>query len=65
MGKHQGVDRLGVRKVLEGSGEQRTMEETVCEVICDASVTLIVKGEIRVKEWQANFLILVLKQACF
>ena len=32
-GQHQGKDRPGVRQVPEGSGEQRKMEETGCEVI--------------------------------
>ena len=31
--QHQGMDWLGVRQVPEGSGEQRKMEETGCEVI--------------------------------
>ena len=35
---------LGVRKVPEGSGKQRKMEETGCEVICDAPTTPAVKG---------------------
>ena len=33
---HQGMDGLGVRQVSEGSGKQRKMEETGCEVICGA-----------------------------
>ena len=33
-GQHQGMDRPGVRQVPEGSGEERKMEETGCEVIC-------------------------------
>ena len=33
----------GVRQVPEGSGEQRTMAETGCEVICGAPMTLTVK----------------------
>ena len=37
------MDRLGVHKVLEGSGEQGRMEETGCEVICGAPTTLAVK----------------------
>ena len=32
--QHQGMDRPGVRQVPEGSGEQRKMEETGCEVSC-------------------------------
>ena len=34
--QHQGMDRPGVRQVPEGSGEQRKMEETGCEIICGA-----------------------------
>ena len=41
--QHQGMDRPGVRKVPEGSGEQRKMEETSCEIICGAKTTLAVK----------------------
>ena len=43
-GQHQGMDRLGVRQVPEGSGEQGKMEETGCEIICGAPTTLAVKG---------------------
>ena len=42
--QHQGMDRLGVRQVPGGSGEQRKMEETGCEIICGAPTTLAVKG---------------------
>ena len=42
--QHQGMDRLGVHQVKEGSGEQRKMEETGCEVICGAPTTPAVKG---------------------
>ena len=41
--QHQEMDRPGIRQVLEGSGEQGEMEETVCE-ICGAPVTLAIKG---------------------
>ena len=41
--QHQGMDRPGVRHVLEGSGEQGKMEETGCEIISGASTTLTVK----------------------
>ena len=34
--QHQGMDRPGVLQVQEGSGEQRRMEGTGCEVICGA-----------------------------
>ena len=42
--QHQGMDRLGVRQVPEGSGEQGKMEEAGCELICGAPTTLVVKG---------------------
>ena len=42
--QHQGMNKPGVRKVPEGSGEQRKMEETGCEIICGAPTTLTVKG---------------------
>ena len=42
--QHQGMDRPGVRKVPEGSGEQVKMEETGCQVICNAQMTHAVKG---------------------
>ena len=41
--QHQGMDRPGVRKVPDGSGEQAKMEETGCEIICGAPTTLVVK----------------------
>ena len=41
--KHQEMDRPGVCQVPGGSGEQRKMEETGCEIICDAPTTLAVK----------------------
>ena len=37
--QHQGMDRPGIRRVPEGSGEQGKMEETGCEII------LVVKGQ--------------------
>ena len=40
------MDRPGVRQVPEGSGEQRKMEETGCEIICGSPTTLTVKGGI-------------------
>ena len=43
-GRHQGMDRSGVRQVLEGSGVQGKMEKTGCEIICGAPTTLAVKG---------------------
>ena len=43
-GQHQGLDRLGVWQVPEGSGEQGKMEKTGCKIICGAPATLAVKG---------------------
>ena len=42
--QHQGMDRPGVCQVTMGSGEQRKMEETGCEIIGGAPTTLAVKG---------------------
>ena len=42
--QHQGMDRPGIRQVLEGGGQQKKMEETGCEVTCDAPTTSAVKG---------------------
>ena len=45
VGRHyQGMDRPGVRQVLEGSGEQGKMEKTGCKIVCGAPTTLAVKG---------------------
>ena len=38
-----GLERPGVCQVTEGSGEQRTMKETGCEVIRGAAMTSTVK----------------------
>ena len=43
------MDRPGVRQVPEGSGEQRKMEQTGCEIVCGAPTTLAVKGYVKVK----------------
>ena len=45
--QHQGMDRPGVCKVPEGSGEQGRMKETCCEIICGAPPILVVKGYMR------------------
>ena len=37
------MERPGVRQVPEGSGEQGKMEDSGCEIICDAPTTLAVK----------------------
>ena len=42
---HQGMDRPGVCQVPESSGEQGKMEETGCEIICGAPMTLADKGQ--------------------
>ena len=52
--QHQGMDRPGLKKVPEGSGEQGKMKETGskiicgketdCKIICGAPATLTVKG---------------------
>ena len=42
--QHRGMDRPGIGQVPEGSGEQRKMEDTGCEIICGAPTTLAVKG---------------------
>ena len=44
------MDRPGVRRVLEGSREQRKMEKTDCEVICGAPTTLAVMGQVEAKK---------------
>ena len=41
--QHQGMDRPGVRQVLDGGGEQRKMEETGCEIICGTPTTLLLR----------------------
>ena len=45
MGKHQGMDRSGVRQVPQDSGEQGKMEEIGCEIICGAPTTLAATGK--------------------
>ena len=42
--QHQGMDRPGVHQVQKGSGEQGKMEETGCEIISGAQMTLTAKG---------------------
>ena len=42
--QHQGMDRPGVRQVLEGSGEQGKMEKTGCKIIFGAPTTFADKG---------------------
>ena len=38
------MDRPGVRPISEDGGEQKTMEETGCEVIVGATTTPAIKG---------------------
>ena len=45
---HHGMDRPGVRQVPEGSGEQRKMEKTGCEVTRGATTTPAVKGYVKI-----------------
>ena len=42
--QHQGMDRPGVWRVPEGSGEQGKMEKIGCKIICGAPTILAVKG---------------------
>ena len=42
--QYQRMDRPGVRRVPQCSGEQGKMKETGCEIICGAPVTLAVKS---------------------
>ena len=53
--QHQEMDRPGVRQVPEGSGKQVKMEETGCEIICGAPMTLAVKGQMRDEMREAAF----------
>ena len=41
------MDRLGLRPVPEGGGEQAKMGESACEVICGAPVTPAVKRKMK------------------
>ena len=45
--QHQGMYRTEVRQVPTGSGGQRKMEETGCEVICGAQTTHAVKVKVK------------------
>ena len=46
---HQGMDRPGVHQVAVGSGELRKMEETGCEIVCDAQTTCVFWGQVKLK----------------
>ena len=48
--QHQGMDTPRVRQVPEGSGKQRKIEETGCEIVCDALRTPAVKEYMKVKK---------------
>ena len=39
--QHQGMDRLEVQQVPEGSGEQGKMEKTGCKIICGAPTMMM------------------------
>ena len=53
--QHQGMNRPGVRQVPEGSKEQVKREETGCEIICGAPMTLAVKElMIMMMEWTSK-----------
>ena len=39
------MDRLGIRQVTDGSGEQGKTEETGCEIICGAPTTLAIDND--------------------
>ena len=52
--QHQGMNRPKVHKVPVGSGEQRKIEETGCEVICGALTTVAVTGIGESEEGNAN-----------
>ena len=41
------MDMPGVRQVLEGSEEQRKMDETGSEVVCGVPTSLAVKGWVK------------------
>ena len=43
VGRHQKMERPGVRQVSEGSVEQGRMKETVSEIICGVPTTLMIK----------------------
>ena len=42
--QHQGMERLGVLQVQEGSGEPGKMEKSGCKIVCGAPTALAVKG---------------------
>ena len=56
--QHYGMDGPGVCQVPEGSGEQRKMKETGCEIICGAPMTLMVMR--REMRWQLSVCLPVL-----
>ena len=41
--EHQEMDRPGARQVSEDSEEQGKIEDTGCEIICGAQMTLAIK----------------------
>ena len=49
-------DIPGLLLGAEGSGEQGKMEETGCEIICGAPVTLMVKGQMKRDEMRVRLI---------
>ena len=47
--QHEGMDRPGVCQVAEGSGEQRKVEETGCEIIEEGGGG--VQEPLRLSDW--------------
>ena len=52
---HQGMDRPWVLQVPEGSGEQRKMEETGCEIIRGGPTTFTIKGLMMTRWWRTSY----------
>ena len=48
-GKTSGDGQALSSHVPGGSGDRKKMEETSCEVICGAPMTLAVRGQVKVK----------------
>ena len=59
VGRHQGMDRPGVRQVQEGSGEHEKMEKTGCKIFCGAPTTLAVKELMMMMMMMKNYKSLV------
>ena len=59
------MDRPGVRRVPEGSGEQGKMEKTGCKIICGAPTTLAVKGLMMMMKKGRTFELWLLDRSVF